>query len=61
MVIDIVFSLDSVITAVGMTPHVPIMIIAVIVAAAVMLVFAGPISDFVHKPSDDEDAGARRS
>ena len=49
MVIDIVFSLDSVITAVGMTPHVPIMIIAVVIAAAVMLVFAGPISDFVDR------------
>jgi predicted tellurium resistance membrane protein TerC len=49
MVIDIVFSLDSVITAVGMTPHVPIMIVAVIAAAAVMLVFSGPISDFVAR------------
>jgi predicted tellurium resistance membrane protein TerC len=49
MVIDIVFSLDSVITAVGMTPHVPIMIVAVILAAAVMLMFAGPISDFVAR------------
>ena len=49
MVVDIVFSLDSVITAVGMTPHVPIMIVAVLVAATVMLIFAGPISDFVHR------------
>jgi predicted tellurium resistance membrane protein TerC len=49
MVIDIVFSLDSVITAVGMTPHIEIMVVAVLVAAAVMLVFAGPISDFVHR------------
>jgi len=49
MVIDIVFSLDSVITAVGMTPHVPLMIIAVLLAASVMMVFAGPISDFVHR------------
>jgi predicted tellurium resistance membrane protein TerC len=49
MVIDIVFSLDSVITAVGMTPHIELMIIAVIAAAAVMLIFSGPISDFVHK------------
>jgi predicted tellurium resistance membrane protein TerC len=49
MIIDIVFSLDSVITAVGMTPHIPIMIVAVLFAAAVMMVFAGPISDFVHK------------
>jgi predicted tellurium resistance membrane protein TerC len=49
MVIDIVFSLDSVITAVGMTQHIPIMIVAVMVAATVMLVFSGPISDFVHR------------
>jgi predicted tellurium resistance membrane protein TerC len=49
MLIDIVFSLDSVITAVGMTPHVPIMMVAVVLAAAVMLVFAGPISNFVSK------------
>jgi predicted tellurium resistance membrane protein TerC len=49
MIVDIVFSLDSVITAVGMTPHVPIMIVAVLLAAGVMMVFAGPISDFVHR------------
>jgi predicted tellurium resistance membrane protein TerC len=49
MVVDIVFSLDSVITAVGMTPHIPIMIVAVIVAAVVMLIFSGPISAFVHR------------
>ena len=49
LVLDIVFSLDSVITAVGMTPHIQLMIIAVIAAAAVMLIFSGPISDFVHK------------
>ncbi len=49
MVVDIVFSLDSVITAVGMTPHVPVMIIAVLVAAVIMLAFSGPISSFVHK------------
>jgi len=48
MVIDMVFSLDSVITAVGMTHHVPIMIVAVLLAAGVMLIFAGPVSDFVH-------------
>lgn len=49
MLVDIVFSLDSVITAVGMTPHIELMIIAVIAAALVMLIFAGPISDFVAK------------
>jgi predicted tellurium resistance membrane protein TerC len=49
MVVDIVFSLDSVITAVGMTSHIPIMIVAVMVAAAMMLAFSGPISNFVHR------------
>nr|WP_291984457.1 TerC family protein [Luteitalea sp.] len=49
MLIDLVFSLDSVITAVGMTPHVPIMMVAVVLAAGVMLVFAGPIANFVAK------------
>jgi predicted tellurium resistance membrane protein TerC len=49
MLVDMVFSLDSVITAVGMTPHVPIMVVAVLLAAGIMLVFAGPVSDFVHR------------
>jgi predicted tellurium resistance membrane protein TerC len=49
MLIDIVFSLDSVITAVGMTSQIPIMIAAVLMAAAVMLVFSRPVSDFVHR------------
>lgn len=49
MLVDIVFSLDSVITAVGMTPHVPIMITAILIAAAVMLVFATAVSNFVHR------------
>jgi len=49
MIIDIVFSLDSVITAVGMAQHIEIMIIAVVAAAGIMLWFSGPISDFVHK------------
>ncbi len=46
-IIDIVFSLDSVITAVGMVDHVQVMIAAVIVAVLVMMFLAGPISDFV--------------
>jgi predicted tellurium resistance membrane protein TerC len=48
-IIDIVFSLDSVITAVGMADHVEVMIAAVIVAVIVMMVLAGPISDFVDR------------
>ena len=48
-IIDIVFSLDSVITAVGMADHVSVMIAAVIVAVIVMMFLAGPISDFVDR------------
>ena len=48
-IIDIVFSLDSVITAVGMADHVEVMIAAVVVAVLVMMFLAGPISDFVDR------------
>lgn len=48
MLLDIVFSLDSVITAVGMVDHIEIMIIAVIAAAGVMIYAAGPLSTFVE-------------
>jgi predicted tellurium resistance membrane protein TerC len=46
-VLDIVFSLDSVITAVGLVEHVSIMAIAIIMAVAIMLLAAKPIGDFV--------------
>jgi predicted tellurium resistance membrane protein TerC len=46
-IIDIVFSLDSVITAVGMADHVPVMIIAIVLAVLVMMFAARPIGDFV--------------
>ena len=49
MFLDIVFSLDSVITAVGMVDHVEIMIAAVVIAVVVMMVFAGVVSRFVEK------------
>ena len=49
MLIDIIFSLDSVITAVGMVDQVAIMIAANVVALAIMLLAAGPISDFVDR------------
>lgn len=49
MLLDIVFSLDSVITAVGMVDELTIMIIAVIVAAGVMVFTARPIGEFVEK------------
>ena len=46
-VLDIVFSLDSVITAVGMASHFPVMILAIIIAVGVMMFAAKPIGDFV--------------
>ncbi len=49
MLLDIVFSLDSVITAVGMASHLWVMVAAVVIAVAIMMVSAEPISDFVHK------------
>ena len=49
LLLDIVFSLDSVITAVGMADRIIIMVIAVIIAVGFMLVFARAISDFVHR------------
>ena len=48
-IIDIVFSLDSVITAVGMVSNVPVMVAAIIVAVLVMMLAAGTISDFIYK------------
>lgn len=48
-IIDIVFSLDSVITAVGMADHVEVMIAAVVAAVAVMMFLAGPIGSFVDR------------
>jgi predicted tellurium resistance membrane protein TerC len=48
MVMDLVFSLDSVITAVGMADDVPVMIAAVVIAVGVMMVSAKPLSDFVQ-------------
>jgi predicted tellurium resistance membrane protein TerC len=49
LLLDIVFSLDSVITAVGMADNLWVMIAAVVIALGVMLIFAGAISDFVNK------------
>jgi len=49
LLLDIVFSLDSVITAVGMADEVLVMIIAVVIAVLIMLWAADPISDFVNK------------
>ena len=49
ILLDLVFSIDSILTAVGMTDHVPIMFVAVIVAVTVMLLAADPVADFIHK------------
>ncbi len=49
MVLDIIFSLDSVITAVGMAEDIEVMVAAVVIAIAVMLIFAKQIGDFVNK------------
>ena len=48
ILLDLVFSLDSIITAVGMTEHLPIMVIAVLVAVTTMLVAADPLARFIH-------------
>jgi len=48
-IIDIIFSLDSVITAVGMAKHVPVMVLAIIIAVGVMMFAAKAIGDFVDK------------
>src|SRR5437763_1216258 len=48
-VLEIVFSLDSVITAVGMARQVGVMVAAIVIAVLVMLVAAGAISDFIHR------------
>ncbi len=48
ILLDLVFSIDSIITAVGMTDHIPIMIIAVVVAVTCMLLAAGPLARFIE-------------
>ena len=48
LLLDLVFSLDSIITAVGMTDHVPIMVVAVIVAVSLMLLAATPLANFIN-------------
>jgi len=48
LVLDLVFSIDSIITAVGMTPHVPVMVMAVIIAVGTMLLAADPLSRFIQ-------------
>ena len=47
ILLDLVFSIDSILTAVGMTEHLPIMVVAVVVAVGLMLVAAGPLAAFI--------------
>jgi predicted tellurium resistance membrane protein TerC len=49
MILDIVFSLDSVITAVGMTNRIPVMCAAIVLAVIVMMFFSGPVARFVER------------
>jgi len=49
LILDLVFSLDSIITAVGMTDDIPIMIAAVVIAVAMMLLAADPLAGFINK------------
>ncbi|MBB4265805.1 TerC family protein [Roseospira visakhapatnamensis] len=48
LLLDLVFSIDSIITAVGMTDNFAVMVIAVVVAVTVMMVAATPLADFIH-------------
>ena len=48
LVLDMVFSVDSIITAVGMTPHIPVMVIAVVVAVGTMMFAATPLANFIN-------------
>ena len=49
IILDIVFSIDSILTAVGMTENLPIMVVAVLVAVTVMLLAADPLANFINK------------
>ena len=49
IILDIIFSFDSILTAVGLTDQVIIMIIAVVLSIAIMIIFSGAISSFIHK------------
>lgn len=49
IMLDLVFSIDSILTAVGMTDHVPIMMAAVIIAVTVMLLASDPLANFINK------------
>tara|TARA_R110000868_G_scaffold50260_1_gene160792 strand:- start:5876 stop:6619 length:744 start_codon:yes stop_codon:yes gene_type:complete len=48
LLLDLVFSMDSILTAVGMTPHLPIMVIAVVVSVGLMMFAAKPLAEFIQ-------------
>ncbi len=48
ILLDLVFSIDSIVTAVGMTDHIPIMVVAVLVTVGIMLVAATPLANFIN-------------
>jgi predicted tellurium resistance membrane protein TerC len=48
LLLDLVFSIDSILTAVGMTDHLPVMVTAVIVAVVLMMIAANPLANFIH-------------
>ena len=49
LLLDLVFSVDSILTAIGMTEHLPVMVIAVVTAVLVMLLAADPLANFINK------------
>jgi len=49
MALDLVFSVDSILTAIGMVEHVEVMVAAVMVSIGVMILAAGPIAEFIHR------------
>ncbi|MBB3762981.1 TerC family protein [Sphingomicrobium lutaoense] len=49
LLLDLVFSVDSILTAVGMTDHLPVMVVAVVSAVAVMLFAADPLAEFIER------------
>jgi predicted tellurium resistance membrane protein TerC len=49
LLLDLVFSIDSILTAVGMTDHLPVMVLAVIVAVVLMMVAANPLAEFINR------------
>ncbi|VTZ22364.1 conserved membrane hypothetical protein [Methylocella tundrae] len=49
LALDLIFSIDSIVTAVGMTEHLPIMIVSVLAAVLAMLIAADPLANFIHR------------